>query len=253
MHIISNLILSTGSSETLGGLTFRDGDLVEYDPDMDLSTLFFNEDLFTASENIDALYVLSNDNIVLSTTGSATLGGLSFTSGDLVEYNPLTDTGVLLFDGNLFSGNENVDAVFIQNNGNIILSTAGSATLGGLSFGNDDLVEYDPLSDTSSLFFDGSLFSGSENIDAFDLLSNGNILLSTTTTATLGGLTFSNGSLAEYNPLTGIASLYFDENLFSNAANIDAVFITSVPVPEPATAAILAFGGLMMVHKMRHK
>ena len=71
-----------------------------------------------------------------------------------------------------------------------------------------------------------------------------NLILSTGMGETLGGLTFRDGDLAEYDPVGDTASLYFDENLFSSAANIDALFISS---------AIPAFGGLMMVHKKRHK
>jgi hypothetical protein len=50
----------------------------------------------------------------------------------------------------------------------IFLSTIENATLGGLGFGNDDLVEYNSLTDMATLFFDGgTFFTGSaEDIDA---------------------------------------------------------------------------------------
>ncbi|HHO59824.1 MAG TPA: LamG domain-containing protein, partial [Thiotrichales bacterium] len=149
----NTLILSTDRTETLGGLTFTDGSLAEYDPDADSATLYFDESLFSASEDIDAVHVLANGHIILSTTGSATLGGLSFSDGDLVDYDPVNDSATLYFDESLFSANEDIDAVYIMSNGHILLSTTGSATLGGLSFSDGDLVEYDPVSDTATLYF----------------------------------------------------------------------------------------------------
>jgi len=161
-----NIILSVDNTETLGGLSFGKGDLVEYNPITDTATLYLDGSLFSGPSDIDAVHVLGNGNIVLSTVANATLGGLSFGKGDLIEYNPTTDTATLFFDGSLFSStNEDVDAAHILGSGNIVLSTIGGATLGGLSFGAGDLVEYNPTTDTSTLYFDENLFSSSANID----------------------------------------------------------------------------------------
>ena len=241
----ANIILSTDAPETLGGLSFGKDDLAEYNPTTDTATLYFNGDLFTGSSDIDAVHILSNDNIILSTVGGTILGGLSFDPGDLVEYNPTTDTATLYFDQDLFSQAENIDAAYILGNGNIILSTTDAAMLDGLSFGEGDLIEYNPTTETATLYFDASLFTGAENIDAVHVLSNGNIVLSTTDAAELGGLNFGAADLAEYNPTTDVATLYFDETNFTSAANIDAVYVTTVP--EPAMAALLGIGSLFLV------
>ena len=245
----ANIILSTDASETLGGLTFGKDDLAEYNPTTDTSTLYFDGALFTGAADIDAVHILSNDNIVLSTLSATTLGGLSFEPGDLVEYNPTTDTATLYFDQGLFSQAENIDAVHILSNDNIILSTVDTATLGGLSFGTGDLVEYNPTTDTATLYFDVDLFTGSENIDAVHVLGNGNIILSTVDSATLGGLSFGAADLAEYNPTTDVATLYFDESNFTSAANIDAVYVTTMP--EPSMIALLGLGSLVLVGRKR--
>ncbi len=241
----ATIILSTNAIETLGGSTYTNADLIEYDPVTDTSMLYFDESLFGSNENIDAIHVLSNGNIILSTNSEATLGGLSFVIGDLIEYNPTTDIATLFFDENLFSASENIDAVSLLDNGNIILSTTGIATLGGLSFADGDLVEYNPTMDIATLFFDESLFSADEDIDAVHILDNGNIILSTMTIATLGGLTFADGDLVEYNPTTDVATLYFAESLFSNDADIDAVYVTTLP--EPATIVMLGLGMLVFI------
>ena len=245
----TTIIFSTNDTETQGGITFGKDDLVEYNPSTDTSTLYFNGDSFSGTADIDAIHVLGNGNIILSTVGNATLGGLSFTIGDLAEYNPTTDIATLYFDQDLFSQAENIDAVHVLDNGNIVLSTVGSATLGGLSFAPDDLAEYNPTTDTATMFFDGSLFSGAGNIDAVHVLGSSNIVLSTLESATLGGLSFTCGDLVEYNPTTDIATLYFDEDSFTGGANINAVYVTTLP--EPATVALLGLGSLVLVGRKR--
>ena len=248
----ATIILSTDATETLGGLSFYDGDAAEYDPATDTATLYFDENLFGGNENIDALHVLASGNIILSTsnTKSSLLGGLSFGNGDLIEYNPTTGSGTLFFSEGLFGSDEDIDAVHILTNGNIILSTIDGATLGGFSFGDGDLIEYNPTTDTATLFFDESLFSADEDIDAVHILESGNIVLSTGGAATLGGLSFGDGDLIEYNSTTYSATLYFAEGLFSNNANIDGVYVT--PMPEPATIALLGLGCLVLIRRRRN-
>ena len=123
--------------------------------------------IWVALSAIAAVYVRDNGNIVISTVGSAQLGGLSFDDGDLIEYNPTAGTASLLFDENLFFGNENIDAVHILDNGHILLSTTNNSTLGGLSFGKGDVAEYDPVAGNASLYFSGDTFSSvNPNINA---------------------------------------------------------------------------------------
>jgi len=235
----ATLLLSTSTAATLGGLSFQPGDLVEYDPGTDTATLFFDESLFSLTENIDAVSVRPSGSIILSTQGGATLGGLTFTNGDLAEYDPITDTATLFFDESLFVGNENVNATSVLSNGNILFTTTTAATLGGLAFSQGDLIEFNPNTDTSTLFFDGSLFSLTEDVDAVTVLPNGNLVLSTNNNATLGGLTFNEADLVEYNVGTDTATLFFDSNLFTTSSeNIDAVAV----IPEPSTALFLGLG-----------
>ena len=60
--------------------------------------------------------------------------------------------------------------------GTFVLSTYDEAGLGGLTFQDEDLVDYDPVTDTATMVFDGSaLFTdgGAEDIDAVHVLPNG--------------------------------------------------------------------------------
>lgn len=236
----SEILLSTTGGATLGGLTFEDGDVVAYDQDADSASLFFDEDLFSSSEDVDAFHVLTDNSYVLSTQTDATLGGLAFRDGDLVRYDPDTTTASLLLSEDLFSDNEDIDAVHVLSSGEIVLSTETGGTLGGLTFEDGDLVAYNPDNQTASLFFDEDLFSGSEDINALMILANGDLVLSTQTDATLGGITFGDDDLVRYSPGTDTASIYLDGgSLFSSSAeDIDAVS----QVPAPATLALLGLG-----------
>lgn len=164
-----HIVLSTGSAATIGGLTFGDGDLVEYDPGMKTATLFFDEDLFGDNENIDAVSVLGNGHIILSTTSSAKLGGTLLDGGDLVEYDPFTDVGTLFLnqDEHFTSVWPDIDAVYVIDSQNIILSTNMTATIGGLTFNKADLIGYNLSTKTAEL-----LFTGSENFAEYNVWTN---------------------------------------------------------------------------------
>lgn len=237
---LSHAISTQENGVTLGGLTIDDGDLADYDDVADTAQLLFDESLFANNEDVDAFHLFSNGNMLLSTRDNALLGGLSFRDGDLVLWDPVAEIASLFFSEDLFSGNENVDAVSVLGNGHLVLSTVEAATLGGLSFSNGDLVQYDPINDTASLLLSESVFAQSENVDAVHVLANGLIRLSTQGGATLGGLTFRDGDIVEYDPLSDTAVLVFSEDDFSGNPNVDAYSATAVP--EPGTAALLALG-----------
>jgi hypothetical protein len=189
---------------------------------------------------------LQNEHIILSTTGSAKLGGLRFKDGDLVEYDPNTNTASLFFSEGLFSNDEDIDAVDVLPNRHIILSTTGTATLGGLTFRDGSLVEYDPGTNTATLFLSEGLFAHGHinDIDAADILPNGHIVLSTTRTTVLGGLRFRDGDLVDYNPVTDMATLFFSEGLFSHNADIDAVDVLEDGSIILSTTGSAQLGGL---------
>ena len=175
-----HIILSTDTDAELAGLMFRDGDLVEVDYDpvacvVNTATLFFSEDLFNADENIDAVDVLANGHIILSTTSPAKLGGCLFEEGDLAEYDPMTGLAMLFLDQDQHFSDwpwPDIDAVQVLANGHIILSTSnsvGDVWIGGLIVRNGDLIDYDPVNKTASILLNKDWFVNADfwtNIDA---------------------------------------------------------------------------------------
>jgi WD40 repeat protein len=239
--------LSVDSAATLGGLSgIRTGDIVNYDTVADTATLAFNEDLFGGPESVDAYDRLPNGHMVFSTSGSATLGGISFFNGSLIDYDPVADLAVLIFDEALFTGggSPDIDAVAVLPNGHFLISTDNDQTLGGLSFRDGDIVDYDPIGNTATLFFNEDLFGTNENVNAIDIDGSGMLLISVSNTGTvsLGGISFSNGDVVLYDPGAGTATLFFSEALFAGGnEDVDAVAF-AMPIPEPGTASMLGLG-----------
>lgn len=166
--------------------------------------------------------------IIISTSETETLGNIKFEDGSLVEYDITTNTSRMILDeSEIFTGNANISAAHILNNGHIVLSTSSAATIGDLTFDDGDLVEYDPGTRTATLFFDEDLFDDDENIDAVSVLGNGHIILSTTSGAKLGGTLFDEGDLVEYDPFTDVGTLFLnqDEHFTSAWPDIDAVYV----------------------------
>ena len=207
----SAYFLSTDSPATLGGLDFTDRDIAEYAAWTDTANLFFDGGLTTLSKEIDALHVLANGHLLVSTKGDTTLGGVSMKDGDLVDYDVVNDIATMVFDGSDLFGdpNEKLISVHLLDNGHFILSTDGDASLGGLNFKEEDLVEYDPATDTATLFFDGSATTMTKEIAAVQILSDGHIVLAPKGKTTLGGLSIKEGDLVDYDPASDTAELVF--------------------------------------------
>ena len=180
--------------------------------DVDVATMVLEGAVIGLTERIDGVHMLDSGNIVISTDKSATLGGLSFGPGDLVEYDVGSDTATLYFDGGaLFSDpNTNVSAFHLLDNGHIVLGTDTPATLGGLSFSELDLVEYDPVTDTATLVFDSAVAGSNKTITALHILDNGHLVMSAKSGWFINGSKFGVTQLVEYDPGTNTTTLYSD-------------------------------------------
>ncbi|MCH8923402.1 MAG: hypothetical protein IIA67_09685, partial [Planctomycetes bacterium] len=232
VHVLDDgrLILSTATSAVLGSnvLSFRNGDLVEYNPTTDVASLIFSESVFVdvptgqlrSGENIDAVSVLSGGDLVISTAGAARIGNLVFSDGDLVRYNRVTGVATLLLSEELFSGGSDINALHVVESGGqitrLILSTDGPGTIRGVLYDDGDLIEIiNPNLANGTLgagavvrrYLAESVFeiggtSGdpTENIDAVSLVPDGAeeaVVLSTVSGAAFVGLgsAFRNGDL----------------------------------------------------------
>ena len=167
VHILpnNNILLSTQSNGVIGNnmLAYNDEDVVAYNPTTMMASLFLDGSAVGSFLDINAVSILSSGNIVVSATGSGTIGSntLMFDNNDLVEFNPNTNFANLLFDGGAMGFNGDIDGVHILSNGNYVLSTSASnLSFAGISFEDEDLVEYNPNSLTAMILYDDSVQNG---------------------------------------------------------------------------------------------
>jgi hypothetical protein len=182
---------------------------------------------------LNALYVSS------TTDGNV---GFAFSDEDILRYDPNTNTWTLFFDGSdvgLTNSNADIDAFDILDDGTLLFSILGSATLPTVgSVTNADIVRFTPTSlggttaGSFSWYFDGSdvgLSSNSEDIDAVDRLADGRILISTSGSASVTGASANDEDILAFTPTalgattTGSWAFYFDGSDvgLSNSASED--------------------------------
>src|SRR5262249_6973252 len=94
-------------------------------------------------EDIDALAILPDGSLVISTTGKVAVPGLTAGGEDLLLFTPspgglgyhTAGTWSLLFDGSdvgLTTASENIDAVALLPDGRLLISTSGAVSVPGV-------------------------------------------------------------------------------------------------------------------------
>ncbi len=240
----------------LNGQTVGAGAILNNDPPAQVvaeSTIFG-----AVQEDLDAIHLMSNGHYLLSTATASTVDGVFYLAGDIFEFDPDTGTASEFFDVNLFGSTAvNVDAVYLieggPDDGNLILSTTGNATLGGLTFRHGDLVKYDPDSDTATIFFDQDEITGTlsqKNIEGLHVTPTGDLIITVAiSNGTLGGVTLESSDLIRHTP-GGATSVEFDgEGLFDGVtASFNAIGKLPAPVPALSTRSVaLLIAGLAMI------
>ena len=272
------------STATAGSITGSDGVNVQFDDSdivrVDLERnaagaitsyryrlLFDGSDvgLDTDAEDIDALDILPDGSLVISTTGTATVPGLTADKQDLLRFTPAVDgygsvtkgTWSLYFDGSdvgLTLDSENIDAVAVLPNGNLVLSTTGFANVPNFSafFWGEDLLLFRPATNglgpqtagSWGLYFDGSLRgldTYTEQVDAIDV--NGDTLyLSTSGVTKVGTLAGDDEDVFAFKTATNsyAPKLYLDGSTIGlGPFNLDAIEVIGAGefAPEPTVPA----------------
>jgi sugar lactone lactonase YvrE len=140
------------------------------------------------AHDLDAVELLSDGRLLVSTTGNASLPGATARDEDLLVFTPtslgdLTE-GIfsLSFDGSdvgLGDAPEDVDACAVDASGRIYLSTLDAFAVPGVSGQDEDVFVFTPTAldppttagtYSNTLFFDGSSFGlGANDVFAIDL------------------------------------------------------------------------------------
>lgn len=133
------------------------------------------------------------------------LAGGTFNDDDVILTNPSGSTASFFFD----SGND-TNAFHIRPDGKYLTSALFNFTLGGTAWGDDDIVLYDPATDTATEILDGaSTFDAtSEDISGVSMLPDGRILYSTLSEAVVvqpgPNLTINAGDIVVFDTTTGL-------------------------------------------------
>jgi hypothetical protein len=167
------------------------------------------------------------DTIFVSSTSGGTAGGVRFADEDVLVYDTSAGTWAIYFDGSDLGLNTfEVDGFTLLSDGSILLGFAAPGNVGTLGLVDDsDIVRFIPTSigpttaGTFEWYFDGSdveLTLDGEDIDAFAVLSDGRLVLSTTGVATVTGASTLDEDLLVFTPsqlgetTSGTWSVYFD-------------------------------------------
>jgi hypothetical protein len=115
----------------------------------------------------------------------------------------------------------------------IYLSTTADGTLGGVAFADEDIIWLNPDTGVYTLYFDGSDVGITSDVDAFDILPDGSLLLSLEDAASVGSLgTVDDSDIVRFTPTSlgantaGAFEWYFDASdvgLSTNDEDIDAL------------------------------
>ena len=176
--------VSTPASGKVGGVRFRDEDILRYDADTSIwSMLFDGSDVGLRNADVNGFHIMDDgdpatlDPILITLHRDRRVSGLSqrVRRADVIRFDPTslgTDTSgswSWYFDGSdvgLTRSGEGIDAVALDPAGRLVLSTEGRSSVPGSSgrlvTQDEDLIVFDHSSlgshtaGTFSLHFDGS-------------------------------------------------------------------------------------------------
>ena len=195
----------TGGVSIPGVGNVNDEDVVRYDPSTGLWQQYFDASDVGVTNDVNAVHVRADGNLVLSFNVETTVPGLlGGPNGEVVDDSDLvlftfTSSGAstagtftFLFDGSdvgLTSNGEDIDGVFELPGGGIAISTTGSPGVSGVSGARDeDVLIFTPsqlgssTAGTWALHFDGSdVGFGSSSEDVCAVAFDGADLLFSTT------------------------------------------------------------------------
>jgi uncharacterized protein YjiK len=175
---------------------------------------------------------------------TATVGGITADNEDVVFFDGSSFS--LAFDGSdVGAAPFTIDALSWNGPASLLLSFTDPGTVGGVAFDDSDVLLFEATSlgsttvGTFSMYFDGSdvaLTQSGEDVDAFELLADGRILISTTANVSVAGVSGDDKDLLEFTPTStgdvtaGSFAMYFDGSdvgLSQSAEDVDAAAVDS--------------------------
>ena len=218
----SMIYLSSSANGTVGGVAFRDEDILAYDPNTDRWSLAFDgSDVGLGGVDVDALAVLSDGSLLLSTDNPVTLSGVgSVDDSDILHFMPSSlgdntaGSYALYFRGadvGLTTSGEDIDAIDFAPDGRLLISTLNSASVPGVSANDEDILAFAPTAlgaptkGSWSLYFDGStaeLTASTEEIWGLSVGASGKLYLSMAGAFAVTGVSGTAADIFTCTPIT---------------------------------------------------
>ncbi|MEM1330184.1 MAG: hypothetical protein AAGG07_06460 [Planctomycetota bacterium] len=158
----------------------------------------------------------ANAQLILSTTANTgnELAGLTFNDGDMVQTDAAGSSASIFFAESNWTSDGDTDAFHILPDGTYLFSSLFNSQIDGQSFDDADLIRYDPNTGTASTYFitESTFDDDFEDISGVSTRENGNILFSTLSDASIGGVGFTDGDIVEYDISTGTVSIAVAED-----------------------------------------
>jgi len=170
---VAAIVLSSAKNGTARGLSYRDEDIIQYNPASGQWTLVFDgSDVGLGDEDVDAfafhqgvLLLSVDDDFKLAANYTLNNQTLKVEAADILAFVPtqLGNTTQGKFQPylqgdsvGLDSSGENIDAITFDAQGNLLVSVTGGFKAGGVKGDDEDLFAFDTTTHTWSLYFDGA-------------------------------------------------------------------------------------------------
>jgi len=249
------IYLGSTTSGTVGGVSFQDEDLIAYDMNTGLYSMYFDGSDVGLTVNVGGATKLPDGSLLMTPLSAVTLPAVgSVDDSDIVRFTPTSlgnttaGTWSMYFDGSdvgLSSDDEDIDAIYLMTDGSIIMSFLGNVSVTGVSGVDEDLLKFTPTSlgattaGTWSMYFDGSdVGLGTTSYeDIYGVWvdeSNGDIYLTTRGAFAVTGVSGTGSDIFICHPITlgnntsctfG-PGLYWDGSLYGFGNEVaDSIFI----------------------------
>lgn len=186
---------------------------------------------------------------LVSTTADEIIDGKNFFAGDIFAADKTPGNSGLYLSATIFDEDGvDLDAMAMLPNGHLLLSIGNDAgaTIAGVVVKDGDLIEYDPLGHTASVYLaELPTFGSNVDVDAVEVLANGNLLLSFRRDETVAGTLYFDGDVVEYDPLGGSFSLFLSEAVVGGA-DIDAFAVRATGHYLMSARDDVTLGGLII-------
>lgn len=202
------IYVSSTTNGNAGGVSFRDEDILAYDTDTSVWSMYFDGSDVGITSDVNGFVFLPDGSMLMTLNTGTTVPGVgSVDDSDIVQFFPTSmgtntaGTFGFYFDGSdvgLTTNGEDIDAMTLAPDGRLVISTVGSFSVPGASGADEDLAIFTATSlgtNTSgswAFYFDGSdvglANSSSEDVSGAYLESNGDIYLSTNGAFSVSGL-----------------------------------------------------------------